>query len=88
MRPVLAVVSKSDKDEHNIKVENTTRASDISTFLDTVERPLIIATYQSSDAVVKGCRGFLFDVIVYDEAHRTAGAVAKRGCPAVQADPH
>ena len=80
-RAVLAVVSKADKDEHNIKVENTTDAGDVTKFLTDVDRPLVIATYQSGRALIKGARGFVFDLIMYDEAHRTAGAVAKRGVP-------
>ena len=78
-RTILGVVSRREIDEYGLPVENTTDAEHLRGFLGSVERPLVVATYASGPTIVEGARGFTFDLVIYDEAHRTAGAgVARR----------
>lgn len=77
-RTILGVVSRSDFDDYGLPVENTTDAEYLRGFLQTVERPVVVATYASGPTIVEGSRGFTFDLVIYDEAHRTAGAGVSR----------
>ena len=73
-RSILGVVSRSDLDSHGLPVENTTSPDYLRDYLAKVSRPLIVGTYASSDTIVDGTQGYEFDLALYDEAHRTAGA--------------
>lgn len=73
-RSILGVVSRSDLDAHGLPVENTTGPDYLRDYLAKVSRPLIVGTYASSDTIVDGTQGYQFDLALYDEAHRTAGA--------------
>lgn len=77
-RSILGVVSRSDLDTYGLPVENTTSPDYIRDYLGAVGRPLVLATYASGDAIVEGAHEFTFDLALYDEAHRTAGATPTR----------
>lgn len=62
--------------EFNIPV--TTNPNDISKFIinNSEGKKYIFSTYQSLEAIADGiepCKNFSFDLIIFDEAHRTAG---------------
>ncbi len=74
------VASEDRMVEHTsaLAVPVTTAVSDIRAFIDRVGARVVFATYQSSprvaDAMADGALGF--DLVIADEAHRCAGAVA------------
>ena len=66
-----------NSDELDIAV--TTNADDICNFInyETDSKKVIFSTYQSVDCIIDALKrtpGFQFDLGIYDEAHRTAGA--------------
>jgi superfamily II DNA or RNA helicase len=58
----------------------TTNANEIKSFLERDFEKIVFSTYQSIMAVSEAClqiEGFMFDLIICDEAHRTAGSSKK-----------
>jgi superfamily II DNA or RNA helicase len=77
--PVLAVVSSLQKDSNGLPLQHTTSAADITAFRAANPRHVVLATYQSADAVVAA--GGTWDMAIYDEAHRTAGSHLTKNTP-------
>jgi len=76
-RRVLGVVSQQELRGHDLQAGNTTNADDIAAFVaQDPDDVLIVATYHSSDAVVAGLAGTTVDMVMFDEAHHTAGVNA------------
>jgi predicted helicase len=78
-----AIMISSKKDESydlskvDYRIKNTTDFNELSSFIDTCERNdkkyIIFSTYMSNELL----SGLNFDIIMYDEAHRTAGSTNK-----------
>jgi|CXWL01.1.fsa_nt_gi predicted helicase len=75
--------TKEDKIEvHTYEIGSpvTTQPSDVSDFLKKDFRKVVYCTYQSLEVIKEACalyEGFIFDLIVFDEAHRTTGSKKK-----------
>lgn len=73
-RSVLAVYSGSAPEVVGIPVEVATRPEQVANFVEEAHQHVIVATYHAAPVLVPLQRdSHQFDLIVYDEAHRTAG---------------
>ena len=71
--PTTAAVDRTDS-IIELPFPTTTRPDDIQEFLDRKGRKVIFSTYDSSERVAEALpQGFVFDLIICDEAHRIAG---------------
>ncbi|BBY53993.1 hypothetical protein MKOR_12440 [Mycolicibacillus koreensis] len=70
---------ESDADPSELSLHATTAPMEIARFLSGAGRKLVFGTYQSLGALVDAHRSGApgWDVVVCDEAHRTAGAAGK-----------
>lgn len=69
----LAAVCSTSITVDGLEVESLLSSDQVA---DAVKQPgklLIVSTYQSVAKVAKGCKKFVFDLMVADEAHHTAG---------------
>ena len=74
-RPVLALVSDFNG-ETVYGVQRTTSAAYAQAWVTDHPDGLVISTYQSGDVLVDALDGVVVDTLLYDEAHRTATALA------------
>lgn len=70
--------------EDNIKykannISLTTNIDEITHFVgDIAKMQVIISTYQSSPKIFEACKNIIFDLAIYDEAHKTTGGAGKK----------
>ena len=66
-------VEEAPMRESDMAIEVNTGSAEISRFLRGRGLRVLVSTYQSGQAVSAGARGIVFDLGIYDEAHKTVG---------------